>query len=126
MYYYERLREIASKVLNIYLLKIEVYNQLFHQKLFTTKITQISSSKIVLSQLYIRLSLFNTLHCINIIFLFISIITFSLYPFFCRAFLFSFQSYLISLITKASVKILLLAFFNNLYLLDTTFWKQCL
>ena len=119
--------EIANKVLNIYLLKVKVYDQLFHGKLFTTKSTQISSSKIVLSQVYICLSLFHILHCINVIFIVVFNITFSLYNFLCRAFSFSFQSYLTSLITKASVKILPLSFFNKLsYLLGVTFWKQCL
>ena len=40
-------------LLNMYLLKIQVYNQLFHQTFFTTKLTQISSLKMVLSQVYI-------------------------------------------------------------------------
>ena len=111
-------------MLNIYLLKVKVYDQLFHQKLFTTKSTQIPLSKIVLSQVYICLSVFHILNYINVIFLFTFNITFSLYNFFCRALLFSFQSYLTSLITKASVKILPLSFFNKLsYLLGVTFWK---
>ena len=54
MYYYERLREIGNKALHIYLLKIEVCNQLFEHKLFTTKIIQISSL-LVLSQVFISL-----------------------------------------------------------------------
>ena len=65
LYYYERLREIADKELNIYLLKVEVYNQLFQQRLFTTKIIQISSSS-ALSQVHICQSLFNILHYINV------------------------------------------------------------
>ena len=52
MYCYERLREIANKVLNVYLLQIVAYNQLFQQKLFITKIIQISLT-IVLSQVSI-------------------------------------------------------------------------
>ena len=43
MYYFEKLREIASKALNIYLLKTEVNTQLFPRKLLTTTIIQISS-----------------------------------------------------------------------------------
>ena len=52
MYCHERLREIANEVLNVYLLQIVAYNQLFQQKLFITKIIQISST-IVLSQVSI-------------------------------------------------------------------------
>ena len=65
LYYYETLREIADKELNIYLLKVEDYNQLFQQRLFTTKIIQISSSS-ALSQVHICQSLFNILHYINV------------------------------------------------------------
>ena len=114
--------------MNIDLLKIEVYDQLFNQRLFLTKITQISSSKIVLSQVCIRLSLFNILHYINVIFLFIFNIIFSLYPFFCRpSYPSSYSSLNSNLIIKAPVQILSLAFFKKLsYLFSTNFWKQCL
>ena len=64
-------------LLNIYLLKIEIYKQVFQQKLFTANIFQISSSKIVLSQVFIRLSPFSILHYINVISVFvITLITF--------------------------------------------------
>lgn len=65
LYYYQRLREIGDKELNIYLLKVEVYNQLFQQRLSTTKIIQISSSS-ALNQVHICQSLFNILHYINV------------------------------------------------------------
>ena len=54
MYYCERLREVGNKALHFYLLKTEVYSQLFEQKLFTNKIIQISSL-LVLSQVFISL-----------------------------------------------------------------------
>ena len=87
-------------------------------------------TEIVHSQNYstlIHKSLFTILHFINVISLFMFNITFLLYPFFCRAFIvFSFQSYLTSVITKASVKRLWLRFSSKwLYLLSTTFWKKC-
>ena len=66
MYYYERLIEVANKVLNVYLLKNIVCNQVFQQHLFTIKITQISSSTIVLSQVSSLQSLFSFLHYINV------------------------------------------------------------
>ena len=53
-------------MLNVYFLKNVVWNQVFQQNLFTIKITQISSSTIVLSQVSSLQSLFSFLHYINV------------------------------------------------------------